>query len=119
MALPPDLSRLGDELAAAAARSLARRRRQTALLMRGGATALAAALAFAVLVPAALGPAQRAPSGLDRLLANGPTVRESVPTGCDQPRGTRFGLPACDTRMATDRDDERAPAPVRFPRLPA
>jgi hypothetical protein len=119
MALPPDLSRLGDELAAAAARSLERRRRQTALLVRGGATLLAAALAFAVLAPAALRTDQPAPAGLDHLRANGSAEQYSVPTGCDQPRGLRFGLPACDTTLATDRGIERAPMPVRFPRLPA
>jgi hypothetical protein len=54
--LPPDLSRLGDELTAAAARALDERRRRRRMLSRGCASALSGVLAIAVLAPAALSP---------------------------------------------------------------
>ena len=54
--LPPDLSRLGDELTAATARAGAERRRKRRLLARICASALSAIFAIAVLTPAALGP---------------------------------------------------------------
>jgi hypothetical protein len=54
--LPPDLSRLGDELTAAAGRALDERHRRRRLLARICASASAAVLAIAVLTPAALSP---------------------------------------------------------------
>jgi hypothetical protein len=54
--LPPDLSRLGDELTAAAGRARDERRRRRRLLARICASALAGILAIAVLAPAALSP---------------------------------------------------------------
>jgi hypothetical protein len=57
--LPPDLSRLGDELTAAAARALDERHRQRRLVARICASALAAVLAIAFLTPAALSPGLR------------------------------------------------------------
>jgi hypothetical protein len=54
--LPPDLSRLGDELTAAAGRALAERRRRRRLRARICASALSGVLAIAVLAPAALSP---------------------------------------------------------------
>jgi hypothetical protein len=54
--LPPDLSRLGDELTAAAGRALDARRRRQRLLARTCASLLAGILAIAVLAPAALSP---------------------------------------------------------------
>jgi hypothetical protein len=114
MVLPPDLSRLGDELTSATARALAARRHRRALLGRGAATALAGVLAIAVLSPAALGPAQLAP----RQLAESPApslVASDVESGCDLGRGSRFGLPACGHTATPE------PAPVRtiLPRRPA
>jgi hypothetical protein len=82
--LPPDLARLGDELAAAARRAKARRERA-----RRFATATAiGALAFAALTPATLDPAQRAVSFAD-------TAARYERPGCDYPRGARFTLAAC------------------------
>jgi hypothetical protein len=54
--LPPDLSRLGDELTAAAGRALDERRRRRRLLARICASALSGILAIAVLAPSALSP---------------------------------------------------------------
>ncbi len=94
--LPPDLSELGDDLTGAVARALDARRRRRALLIRLAATATAGVIALAALSPAVLGPAllTRAP------LVAAPTSDSAladvgVPRGCDQPRGSRFGLPAC------------------------
>jgi hypothetical protein len=63
--MPPDLSRLGDELTAAAARAVAERRRRRRRLAHGAATAAAALLSVVVLAPAALSP----DSGTGPLLA--------------------------------------------------
>src|SRR4051794_17037817 len=96
MVLPPDLSRLGDQLTDAAARTLDARRHRRALLGRGAATAVAGVLAFAVLAPAALGPAQTGPQSPLAQVGGRPTfVDDGVSSSCDQGRGSRFGLPAC------------------------
>ena len=82
MGLPPELARLGDDLAAAARRTAARRarRRRFATAVVGGA------LAFAALTPGPLGPAQREPT----------LASAFAPPGCDHPRGAQFTMPACD-----------------------
>ena len=100
MALPPDLSRIGDELVAAAARSLRARRRRV-LAWRLAATALAAALTFAMVGPGRLG-TPGAERGAAPILAStaGSTVSSA---GCDQPRGARFGLPRACTVLAVAR----------------
>jgi membrane associated rhomboid family serine protease len=54
--LPPDLSRLGDELTAAAVRALDERRRRRRMLARCCACAIAGLLTLAFLAPAALSP---------------------------------------------------------------
>ena len=54
--LPPDLSRLGDELTAAAGRALVERRRRRRLAARTCASAMSAVLAIAVLAPSTLSP---------------------------------------------------------------
>jgi hypothetical protein len=112
MVLPPDLSRLGDELAAAAARSIAARRHRRSVLGRGMASTVAAILTVAILSPAALGPGQRGP------LIGGHSALASlaVDRGCDQPRGERFGLPACGHTASAP---ERAPAPMSPRRYPS
>jgi hypothetical protein len=100
MALPPDLSRVGDELVAAAARSLRAQRRRT-FAIRSAGTILVAALVFAALTPARLGPAQTAdPSASVLASMAGSTVSSS---GCDQPRGARFGLPRACIQLAVAR----------------
>jgi hypothetical protein len=88
--LPPDLARLGDELAVAARRATARRerRRRIAVAATVGATA------FATLTPAALDPAQRGPGSVDAA---------ATPMGCDQPRGAQFTMVGCDEPMILHR----------------
>jgi hypothetical protein len=84
--LPPDLSRLGDQLARATERRLAARRHRADLLARVAATGVAAALALAVLYPGALGSADRS-SDVLRFATAGASYQ---PTACDQPRGATF-----------------------------
>jgi hypothetical protein len=108
MALPPDLSRIGDELAAAAARSLRARRRRV-LAGRWAATAVAGALAFAALTPARLGTAQGG-----RLRT---TVLASAPAGCDQLRGAQQALPACSVSAPAVTHRGRAALPHGTPPL--
>jgi hypothetical protein len=115
MVLPPDLSRLGDELIGAAARSLAARRHRRALIARGAATAVAGVLALAVLSPATLGPAQLVPQPLGATAAAPILVSDTVTTSCDQGRGSPFGLPACRHTASS----EPAPQPSIMPRRPA
>jgi hypothetical protein len=87
--LPPDLARLGDELAAAARRRTVRRERR-----RRATVAIAVgALAFAALTPAALEPAQR------ELAIAGGVERP----GCDRPRGTGFVMVACEGSRVLNR----------------
>lgn len=114
MVLPPDLSRLGDELTAAAARSIATRRHRRSVLGRGVATAIAAVLTVAVLSPAGLGPAQRMPLAV---FGDHDTFASlTVDRGCDQPRGSRFGLPACGHTASAP---ERTPGPMSPRRYPS
>jgi hypothetical protein len=115
MVLPPDLSRLGDELTRAAARSLAARRHRRALIARGAATAVAGVLAVAVLSPAALGPAQLSPQPLGTTDVGPTLVSDTVTSRCDQGRGSPFGLPACGHAESS----EPAPPPSIMPRRPA
>jgi hypothetical protein len=82
--LPPDLQRLGDQLAAATTRARARARR-TARMARLGATGATAALAIAVFAPGTLHPSD----GISRVaLASASAVYR--PMACDQPRGATF-----------------------------
>jgi hypothetical protein len=115
MVLPPDLSRIGDELTGAAARSLAARRHRRALVGRAAATAVAGVLALAILSPAALGPAQTRPQPLAQAGGVATFVDDGVTSSCDQGRGSRFGLPACG-RTASSR---AVPQPTILPRRPA
>lgn len=88
--LPPELDRLGDQLAAAAARTRDKRHRradQRRLALAG----VVGALALVVLSPAPLGPALR-----EVTLANA-TV---LPPGCDTPRGHGFMLERCEAAKA-------------------
>ena len=90
--LPPDLARLGDDLAAAARRSAAARARRH----RFTVAASVGAVAFAVLTPGALGPALR------EVTFAGAAARVAPP-GCDQPRGARFTMAACERPKILDR----------------
>jgi hypothetical protein len=97
--LPPDLSRLGDELAAAADRAVGERRHRRARLLRLAACGLAGVLALGVLPPSRLGPADRAAPPVQ--LALTVTPASFVPRACDQPRGAHFGLPSCPGPVRT------------------
>ena len=90
--LPPDLARLGDELARAAGRRAARRERRR----RIATAAAVGAAAFVAFTPAALGPAQRTLTLADA----GPRYAEP---GCDHPRGARFTMAACEGPMVLHR----------------
>jgi hypothetical protein len=91
--LPPDLARLGDHLVDAARRTTrarrARRRRFALAVVTG-------ALAFAALTPAALDPAHREST----LVA---AAENFARPGCDQPRGARFTMVACEGPMVLHR----------------
>ena len=89
--LPPDLARLGDELAVAARRTTARRERRRRVAL----AAVIGAAAFAALTPAALDPAQRELTFAE--VSGLPALR------CDQPRGARFTLVACNGPMILNR----------------
>jgi hypothetical protein len=89
--LPPDLDRLGEQLAGAAGRTLAARRRRR----RVARAAVIGALAFAVLTPGRLGTGMQDGSRLAGV--------SFEPLGCGHPRGTTFALPACDRPMVLDR----------------
>ena len=82
--LPPDLARLGDQLATATARARARARRN-ARMTRLGVTGAVAALAVAVFAPGALHPGDGA-----RQLAIASASVIYRPAACDQPRGATF-----------------------------
>ena len=93
--LPPDLSRLGDELVSAARREAARRAR-AARRRRMALAAVAGALAFAALSPAAPEPAPRDLT----------TLADAVvlaPLGCDQPRGRNPSPATCHAGMVLHR----------------
>lgn len=95
--MPPDLERLGEQLASATARAGLRRHRN-AVVARLGATGAAAALALAVFAPGALQPADGA-----RTLALASTGAAYRPTACDQPRGATFAAARpCATPGTTD-----------------
>jgi hypothetical protein len=63
--MPPDLSRLGDELTAATSRAVAERRRRRRRLARALTSAAAGLLSLIVLAPAALTPDGQRASLLD------------------------------------------------------
>jgi hypothetical protein len=86
--LPPDLDRLGEQLAAAAGHARDKRRRRSDQRRRMTTAGIVGAIAFAVLTPTQLGPAVR-----EFTLAQ---AAVAVPPGCEHPRGSGFMLPRCD-----------------------
>jgi hypothetical protein len=90
--MPPDLDRLGDQLAAAAARTRDKRHRRADQRRRFALAGVVGALAWTVLTPAPLGPGLRGVT-----LAN---VAPVMPPGCDTPRGAGFMLPRCEAAHA-------------------
>ena len=95
--LPPDLSRLGEQLASATARDSVRRRRN-ARMARLGLTGGAAALAMAVFAPGVL---HRADGARSVAFASASVIYR--PIACDQPRGATFAAARpCATPGTTD-----------------
>jgi hypothetical protein len=94
--LPPDLDRLGQQLAGAAGSTLAARRRR-AERRRRVTLAVIGAVAFAVLTPGPLG------SGV-RDLGHANLVGAGVEQiGCENSHGRSFILPDCDGPMILHR----------------
>jgi hypothetical protein len=89
--LPPDLERLGEQLAAAAESTRDRRRQRAEQRRRLAIAGVVGAIALAVLTPGQLGPAIR-----EFTLANA-TV---IPPGCETPRGSGFMLARCEPARA-------------------
>ena len=94
--MPPDLDRLGDQLASAAGRTLAKRRRRSEQRRRMAIAGIAGALAFATMTPATLGPAMRELAGSP--LAT--TAIDYVDPGCERPRGSGYLLRRCEPAAA-------------------
>jgi hypothetical protein len=83
--LPPDLTRLGDEIHRATARRARELKRRAERRRRVGATVAAAALALIAIAPGVLQPATRS---AETAFASAP--RDYRPMACDQPRGATF-----------------------------
>jgi hypothetical protein len=95
--LPPDLDRLGQQLAGAAGTTLAARRRRAERRRRVTLAALAAVLVFAVLAPGSLDSGVR-DLGHPNLVGAGV---EQI--GCEASLGRSFILPTCDGPMVLHR----------------
>jgi hypothetical protein len=92
--LPPDLDRLGDQLAHAASDTLGARRLRRERRRRITVAVVGGALAFAALTPANLGQAMRDLTGAELVAA------AVVPRECEHPRGNGFLLPRCASAQA-------------------
>jgi hypothetical protein len=95
--LPPDLDRLGQQLAGAAGNTLAARRRRAERRRRIMLGAITGALAFAALTP---GPLGSGVSDLGRSNLVGAGVEQ---IGCEDARGRSFILPPCEGPMVLHR----------------
>jgi hypothetical protein len=95
--LPPDLDRLGQQLAGAAGNTLAARRRRAERRRRIALAAVAGALTFAVLTPGPLGTGVR---DFDHANLVGAGVEQ---IGCEDSRGRSFILPPCEGPMILHR----------------
>jgi hypothetical protein len=84
--LPPDLSRLGDELARATTVSAHAERRRTIQRRRLAVTATATVLGFVALAPGTLQPGD----GSSPIQLAAAAVAGYHPTACDRPRGATF-----------------------------
>lgn len=97
--LPPDLSRLRDDLVRATERRTSALRRRAERRGRAAATGLAAVLAVALLT--SLEPQGVEPVAQPGQLASSSTVYR--PVACDQPRGATFAaVRPCASPGATD-----------------
>jgi hypothetical protein len=91
--LPPDLDRLGDQLARAAGDTLAARRLRREQRLRVALAAVIGALAFAAFTPADLGQAVRELGGAQ-------LVSATLPVGCEHAHGPGYMLPRCAAAQA-------------------
>jgi hypothetical protein len=91
--LPPDLDRLGDQLARAAGNTLAARRARREQRLRVALAAVIGALAFAALTPANLGQAVHELGGVA-------LVSATIPAGCEHAHGDGYMLPRCAAAQA-------------------
>jgi len=91
--LPPDLDRLGDQLARAAGDTLAARRLRREQRLRVALAAVIGAVAFAAFTPADLG------QGVRRL-GDVQLVAATIPAGCEHARGDGYVLPRCAAAQA-------------------
>jgi hypothetical protein len=104
--LPPDLSRLGDELQDATDRALRRRRRRLERAGRLGLCGLAGVIVLAAAAPGPLAPGERF-AAPPRTLPPVTNLDLASSPACDQPRGASFRS-AC-----LDHDDETRLLPRR------
>jgi hypothetical protein len=95
--LPPDLDRLGQQLAGAAGSTLAARRRRAERRRRITLAAVAGVLVFAVLTPSRLGTGVR-DFGHANIVGTGV---EQI--GCEPSNGRSFILPTCEGPMILHR----------------
>jgi len=95
--LPPDLDRLGQQLAGAAGSTLAARRRRAERRRRVTGAAVIGALAFALLTPGPLG------TGVNDLARTNLVGAGVEQIGCEDSRGRSFRLPTCDGPMVLRR----------------
>jgi hypothetical protein len=95
--LPPDLDRLGQQLAGAAGSTLAARRRRAERRRRVTGAAVIGAFAFAALTPGPLGTGVR---DLGHANLVGAGVEQ---IGCENSRGRSFRLPTCEGPMILHR----------------
>jgi len=91
--LPPDLDRLGDQLARAAGDTLAARRRRSEQRRRVALAVVVGALAFAALTPADLG------RGIRELTAT-QLVAAEIPRACEHARGSGYLPSRCAAAQA-------------------
>jgi hypothetical protein len=91
--LPPDLDRLGDQLARAAESTLIARRARSERRARIALAGVIGALAFAALTPANMGQGVRVITGTQ-------LASVTVPRACEHARGSGYMLPRCAAASA-------------------
>jgi DNA-binding transcriptional LysR family regulator len=107
--LPPNLSRLGDDLQAAAERAIAARKARRAAFRRGLVVVIVAVTPAVLVMPGALAPFR--PASIETLAPAGETVSDELAANeANVAVGTRFSSYRRSSRLA--------PLPVQM-RLPA
>ena len=99
--LPPELSRLGDEICAAAERRVDARRRRWELTSRLATTGVLGALVFAVLTPSALSPADHSEWAVQVAALQAATAEIYAARTCDYPRRGTVKYPQSCVAPAT------------------